>query len=105
MEAQFSAVKLEANMALTEKDLIELRNERHTDYVHEARREVEEEEGNVQSVFGTVAAGTAIKLEGYPHTYFKTKDDGCYRYAEDNSTKVHMDFIPFAWPVEIVPHA
>ncbi|MBW3512171.1 hypothetical protein [Janthinobacterium sp. NKUCC06_STL] len=26
-------------MALTEKDLIELRDERHADYMHEARRE------------------------------------------------------------------
>lgn len=92
-------------MALTEKDLIELRNERRADYMHEAWREAEGAAATVKTVFGTVAAGTAIKLEGYPHTYFKTKDGGCYRYAEDNNTKVHMDFVPFAWSVEIVPHA
>lgn len=57
---------------------------------------------NNKPVFGVVAAGTAIKLEGYPHTYFKTKDDGCFRYAADNNTKIHMDFVPFNWPVELV---
>lgn len=37
MKAQFSAAKLEANMALTEKDLIELRNERHAEWLDEHR--------------------------------------------------------------------